>query len=497
MFAVLKGPVVLLLGACAAQVCALRLAEPAQPGMDPSDRYGSVSDLLLSPTGVQWRRPIGDFPQLPLVPDTGQGSLHTVVPSVHDGLPVVSLVLPYADLFDPERGIYTVGNAILHDQDQVALKYMREPRWWKYPGNYLFRGKEWEREAHIEVLDSTGAVRCNERVGVRINGNSTRGFPQRALRITFKEKHAMRFFGDAPRTYDELVLRASGNDQDRTMFRDALQHRLCEGLPFAVSRAEQSVVYINGAYWGIHNIRERVEDDELALRYGLKKKNIVILADRALLYRGEDSTEAQRFKVMLRRLERMDPTAQALVDSLEAHFDMEGFLTYMAAQIVFCNTDWPDQNVKYWRYTGAPDSTNARTDGRWRFIMGDSDLGFGYAELPPARYPDMFVHLHGKLGPVARLFKLCMRSPTLEARFGTVLRKLLDGPLSEGRMVEAVKHMAGHIDAEMYRQVRRWRRPADHAAWEGHVNWMVTFAHNRPATLWKQWQARKKDRSGS
>ena len=481
-----KVPSVLLIAAVACFYLGSR--QSSWPVHRGSDHYGTQSDLLYAQTSLQWRRPIGDFPQAAF----SVGPVRTKVPTVHGQLPVVSLVMSFKDLFDPRTGIHTVGHAILHDADQVALKYMREPRWWKYPGNYLFRGKEWEREAHMEIFDASGATVCNEVVGVRINGNTTRGFPQKALRITFTGKDPKPLFGTVPRTYDEIVLRASGNDQDRTMFRDALQHRLCEGLPFDVSRAVQSVVYLNGTYWGIHNIRERVEDDELAKRYGLKKKDIVILADRALLYRGKDSTEVKRFKVMLRRLEKMDASTPAFVDSVEAKLDVDGFLTYMAAQIIFGNSDWPDQNVKYWRCTGAHDTSNASTDGRWRFIMGDSDLGFGYGELPPDRWPDMFEHLRRKKGPVARLFNSCLRSPLLAARFDRILRDLLNGPLSADRMKTMVSEMAGNIDAEMHRHVRRWRRPADHALWQGYVNAMVLFAHNRPHYILRQWESRKK-----
>ncbi|MFZ1689181.1 MAG: CotH kinase family protein [Flavobacteriales bacterium] len=483
-------PAALFIGSAVCFLLAAALRPGSVAGSEQLARYGRVEDLLYAPTALQWRRPMGDFPWAMFT----TGPVRTQPPRVHSRLAVVSLVLPYDHLFDPEHGLYTVGHAILHDADRVALKYLREPRWWKYPGNYLFRGKEWERSANIEIFDGNGEPVCNEPVGIRINGNTTRGFPQKALRVSFFPGagggQAIRLFGDDARHYDEIVLRASGNDQDRTMFRDAVQHRLCEALPFDVSRAVQSVVYINGAYWGIHNIRERVEDDELAIRYGLKKNNIVVLADRALPYRGDDDgVEAKRFKMWLKRMERMDPQAGMLQDSIAAVVDPEGFLHYMAAQIIFGNTDWPDQNVKFWRFTGKADTANAKTDGRWRFIMGDSDLSFGYAELPADAYPDMFAHLERKQGPVARLFRCCMRSPEMEARFGVILRQLLDGSLSGQRMESMVHEMARNIDAEMHRQVRRWRRPRDHAVWQSHVHHMVTFARGRSTVVWGQWQA--------
>ncbi|QQR85776.1 MAG: CotH kinase family protein [Flavobacteriales bacterium] len=486
-----QGPVVLALAAFGSLAWAVRVT-PDHSCIPPPYDHGEPEKLVLVRTASRWLHPIGDQPVLEHQRGDGNRWVRSLPTELHGSLPIVSLVVDPNDLFGDESGIYTVGNAFLHDQDQVTLKYLREPRWWKYPGNYLFRGKEWERDANIEIYAPGGMLKCNDPVGVRINGNTTRGFPQKALRISFKDDKPIHLFGSEARRYDEIVLRASGNDQDRTMFRDALQHRLCEGMAFDVSRAQQSVVYINGAYWGIHNIRERIEDDELAIRHGLKKKHIVILADRALPYRNDDDgVEAKRFRSWLKRMERMTATAEALPDSIEAIIDVESFLQYMSAQIVFGNTDWPDQNVKYWRWTDEQDTTNTKTDGRWRFIMGDSDLSFGYEEIAPDKYLNMFDHLRRKQGPVARLFKMCIAVPELKQRFDAVLRNQLAGPLSSERMEAAVLGMSNRIDAEMHRHVRRWRRPADHGAWQAHVDAMVNFAHDRPRQVLAWWEAER------
>lgn len=489
MRGVWQGPVLIAMAALGCLAWAVRVA-PDNRSMPPPFHFGQPQRLVLVQTAARWLHPIGDQPVLGYQRGDNNTWVRSLSTDLHGALPVVSLVVEPDDLFGDDHGIYTIGNAFLHDRDQVALKYLREPRWWKYPGNYLFRGKEWERSANIEIFDSTGALMCNRTIGLRINGNTTRGFPQKALRVSFRSSGDLKLFEGPPRRYDEVVLRASGNDQDRTMFRDAVQHRLCEGMAFDVGRAVQSVVYINGAYWGIHNIRERVEDDELAIRHGLKKKKVVILADRALPYRNDDDgVAAKRFKGWLKRMERMD--ASVFTDSVQAVIDVESFLQYMSAQIVFGNTDWPDQNVKYWCWTGERDTTNAKTDGRWRFIMGDSDLSFGYDELPADKYPNMFDHLRRKQGPVARLFRLCMAAPELKQRFDAILRNQLAGPLSSDRMEAAVLGMSSRIDAEMHRHVRRWRRPADHGAWQAHVDAMANFARTRPAQVLAWWEAER------
>ncbi|MBK6831574.1 MAG: CotH kinase family protein [Flavobacteriales bacterium] len=76
-------------------------------------------------------------------------------------------------------------------------------------------------------------------------------------------------------------------------------------------------------------------------------------------------------------------------DTLEARVDVDGFLAYMAGQMILGNMDWPKQNLKYWRYTGTPRDQQP-LDGKWHFIMGDSDLGFG-ANAPASS--DMFAQV--------------------------------------------------------------------------------------------------------
>jgi hypothetical protein len=278
------------------------------------------------------------------------------------------------------------------------------------------------------------------------------------------------------------VLRAGGNDQDRAFLRDALQHRLCEGMPFLTSAYRPCVLLVNGTYWGLHDLRERMDDREVARRTGAARKDITILADRAMLYDG-DERQVARFTRLLGRAEKWDADLPAFVDSLERHIDLEGFLQYMAAQIILGNADWPDQNVKYWRYTGTSDTVAGPRDGRWRFIMGDSDQGFGH---PAAVDADHFAHVLGKVTPVPRLFKACLRSGPVRERFRGIVLAQLDGPLAPARMEAMVDELAAAIAPEMPRQVRRWRRPSSVPAWEREVEALRRFARERGAHVRRQ-----------
>ena len=138
----------------------------------------------------------------------------------------------------------------------------------------ILEEKLWEKEGELQVIDpySTMGISADYKTKVRfrINGNNTRGFPDKALRL---------YLDDDSLGYECLILRAGGNDHGRMFMRDALQHNLCKSLPFDVMEARPVVLYINGAYWGIKYIRPRMDDVELARRYDLKQEAITILED--------------------------------------------------------------------------------------------------------------------------------------------------------------------------------------------------------------------------
>lgn len=462
-----------------------------------------AEQLAAVPTSLQWRHPVHDPLHGVLVKarccnaEGGMGPVvsRTVLPMAHGGLPVFALTVDEDGFFGQERGIYVVGQAIFGLDKQALLRLPRDHKWWKYPGNFNWRGKRAERRARLDRFaagaPADASPEWSAEVGVRINGNNSRGFPQHALRLILDEPLDAPLFGPGHGTgHRRLLLRTAGNDMDHAFFRDALQHRLCEGLPFTTSACTQSVLYINGAYWGVHNLRERVDAKELARRHGLRAKDITIIEDRMALYEG-DEDQLKVFSWLLGKAEQWDAGTPAFVDSLERRLDVDGFLNYMAAQIILANTDWPEQNLKWWRWTGVPDTLGAPGDGRWRFIMTDSDLGMGLTVQ--ADY-DMFAHIdrHAAV-PVVRLLKACLRSEALRDRFARILDELVVGPLSAERMTAEARRMRDAIAAEMPAHIGRWRRPGSVSAWERHVEDLLTFAARRPAAVKEQsapWLAR-------
>ena len=456
------------------------------------DHRASEAALAI-PTAMQWRHPLFDLPAAMVVRAAeaeangapGPAAMRTYLFADHGALPVISISTANENLFDDESGLAVPGNWTMHPDEGVLTTYLMDIRWWKYPGNYHGRGSDWERPARMQLIGADGEEILQTDVVLRMNGQMTRGFPQHAYRLLFADPLAVAPFADGDGSGARaLVLRAAGNDQVKAMLRDAYQHGLCAGLPFETSKARTCVVYFNGAYQGVYHLRQRMDEEELARRYGIKKKRITLLEDASELCYG-DSAEVKRFNQMMARTEKWDGVDPAWIDTLNARMDVDGLLTYMASQMLLGNMDWPKQNVKYWRYTSKP-KKNAPLDGRWYFIMGDSDLSFG-ANAPASA--DMFAKVKAAGVPVSRLFMAMMRSPELKSRFIANARELLDGPLSTERFLAELDRFAQHMDSEMERHTARWRKPLDKATWLLEVEAMRHFARERGGHVREQLNA--------
>jgi hypothetical protein len=317
-------------------------------------------------------------------------------------------------------------------------------------------------------------------VGLRINGQMTRGFPQHALRLVFDEPVPVPLFprgeGAGSRA---MVLRSAGNDQVKAMMRDAVAHELFASVGIEVSLATTCAVYINGAYWGLHELRQRIDEKELAHRHGLAAKGVGIIELRMASVTG-DPEHRQAFKAMVtmvRGWDGRDTTLAALIDSALA---VEPFLRYMAATMLIGNTDWPGDNVKFWRSLD-------QEAGRWYPILGDSDLGLGANAPPGAGLHDQ---LRGGSGPIPDLFQALMRHATYKARFEAIVGELVRGPFAAEHAVAVVDRFAERMAPEMDRHCARWRKPVGRSAWEAEVEVVRNYVRHRAKEVMQQQEHR-------
>jgi hypothetical protein len=440
--------------------------------------------LVSIPTSLKWRRPMPVQPSAMVVraaAEDAQGRMgperiHTVPLLDHGALHVLSLVLPEGALFDADSGIYVVGNAMLHGVHAEDIEYEDDPRWWKYPGNFHGRGKDWERKGRIQLMAPDGKELLQTPVRLRMNGQLTRAFPQHALRVLFDTPLADPLFeGDGP-GIRAVILRAAGNDQVKAFMRDALLQSACAGSSSEGSGALSCAVYVNGAYWGVHHLRHRMDEREIGRRHGIKAKQVAFVEE----YEGSLTGEwryIKDLKALVAGAKTWDGRDTSFVHSLGKQLDLDAFLEYMAIMLYVDNRDWPRTNTKFWRRI---DDTSTGKGGAWKPVLQDLDLAFGAIAAPTA---DPWAHLRATSSPISTLFQAMMRSSAWEARFREIMLDLLSSRFAEERMVAQVDSMEALLAPEMARHTARWRKPADMQQWKQEVAVLRDFAQRRPEVL--------------
>ena len=400
--------------------------------------------------------------------------------------PVVSVSTTPANLFDSSLGIYV-------------------------PDNYYNEGSAWERPGHVEFYEQGGALAFEGEIGMRIHGNTTVNRPRKALRIYSRNPvgastFAHRLFPEKDVDgYDTFLLRASGNDWGQTIFRDALVSDIASPTGIDRMSTRPAVVFIDGEYWGIHNVRDRIDEGYHFHHYGLGENDYTQLEiwsgatpSSAPIHDRGNPAMLSDYEDILTRAAANEFAGAAGYASLEDRIDVGNFIDYSIHQIWCGNTDWPGNNVRLWRKVVPDRSAGAppRHDGRWRWILYDADfaLALNFSYVPgwnssasaSAQY-DSLAHATATSGAYwsnneigTRLLRKCLDNATFRARFVSRACDLLNTTLSAAGATARLDAFSALYAPGMTEHVARWRQPAN---WQGEVARVRSYLQARPTAM--------------
>ncbi|NCA81716.1 MAG: hypothetical protein EOM72_03090 [Opitutae bacterium] len=281
-------------------------------------------------------------------------------------LPVVSIATDADNLFADDIGIYTPVN-----------------------GNMWQSGSAWERPGTLEFFEPGGALAFRGNIGVRLHGNTTRSRPRKALRIYARGAGPFEYpiFPDkAVDEFDTFILRNGGNDWGNGVIRDLFLQSLAENTGLDRQFGRPALVFLNGEYWGLHDLRERFDDGYAEHNYGLDELEYVqVEIDNASasphvpIYDSGNPDLGGDFSNLWNYVRTHDLADPAHYAAVQDRLAVDSFIDFYQANIFFANTDWPGNNVRAWRSvaTNRVEGAPARHDARWRFMLYDADFGFG------------------------------------------------------------------------------------------------------------------------
>lgn len=314
---------------------------------------------------------------------------------------VFSLSTDPKNLYDYDYGIFTEG--------RLRAEYIKEtgdinpdpPA----PANYNMRGRESERPVYVEVLDRYGNLLISQNAGMRTFGGWSRAMEQHSIKLYARSEYDSllndfnyNFFPDnksydgvSINKYKRLVLRNSANDSPFAFLRDEAILSCAEQTYLQdVQKTRPAAVFLNGVYYGFVWLHEVYDNNYLDDKNGIKNGEWCILEGTERT-KDEDvndplNAEAINDYEEVYSYYKMDLTDDKIFNEFCERVDIENFLTYYAIEIYVANGDWPIGNYKVYRYFGdeSVPSKTTTTDGKWRWLLYDTDFGLGLYDTMPS-----------------------------------------------------------------------------------------------------------------
>ena len=209
-----------------------------------------------------------------------------------------------------------------------------------------------------------------------IMGGYSRNQKKKSLSLNMKKKiqkghFRYPLFETRPfqKKFKGFILRNNGNRFVSDYLEDAMGTSLMEGTQVDYQRSRQVVVFYNGQYYGIHDMREKLNEHFVETNYGIdaEKVDFVKHAGRSVEASGGTSDDYIDLLNYISANDLTGDTNEAYA-SIKARMNVQSYMEYMAAEIYYHNGDWPNNNLRAWR-SGTQ---------KWKFVAYDIDHGFDW-----------------------------------------------------------------------------------------------------------------------
>lgn len=397
-------------------------------------------------------------------------------------MPVVSFQLAKDSILGEERGIHAIGD----DPEDP---------------NFRQRGDEWERPAHFELFDNDREQYFNQNIGLRTHGNYSRELPKKNFRI-----YSRRIYRTNPLNYPlfpdqdlhefkRVMFRQSSNDwggqwarnvsdHRGTIFRDALGQEIVADMDFEVQANRQVIIFLNGEYWGIYNMRERYDRFYVATNYHFHRDSVDQLENNMNIDEGERD-HYEQMRNFIRNNDLSDPDNYSRV---QTKMDVSNFIDYQIGEVFMNNYDWPHNNIRYWRKRTneyQPDAPKGH-DGRWRWMMNDVDFGLGL--YPQGADYNMLDHFRQKEEGeewATALIRNLLDNKGFYHDFVRTFCDHLNTTFERQKMLRLLESFENRFEPEIQENIDRWKAPKTKSKWRENVNNVRHFLANRSDYIWK------------
>ncbi|MCV6630709.1 MAG: CotH kinase family protein [Flavobacteriaceae bacterium] len=383
-------------------------------------------------------------------------------------LPVVKLQIEDKYLWSENSGLYVVGsNGISYADCPMVANFNQK---WEYPAKISFyENKE------LVFADS---------VGFRIKGKCSRQKPMKSIGLYWRKEYGKKnlkhqLFPDQEiKKYKRLFLRNSGNDFGITHLRDAAITEIIKDFAKVDYQAYRpSVLYLNGQYWGIYNMREMITPHHFKYHYDVDDDTVDLLEGSEVNPEADDGSSSDYLSVVVDYLNNNDLSVDTNYNQFGNLIEIDSYIDYIIINTYVHKTDWPLENVKWWR---DKTSSNHR---KWRWVVHDSDWGFRKGNEQKL----WIGNLYKKDEEIDKIdgffiFNHLIKNKKFRNQFLERYKFYVEKVFEEQRVASIILQLKDKIAPEYNNHQKKWNT-ISYSKWEDAIQELIVFNNQRNAFI--------------
>ncbi len=386
------------------------------------------------------------------------------------GLAVLSICADSLALFDYDTGILVPGVNQM-DSDPEGT------------GNYFQHGIEWERLANVEFYEPADNSGINQLCGLRTHGQRARAYPAKGLKLYAREEYGKkrfkyRFFDTTPiQSFKHLVVKPYTTLWPFSGVQDYVSNRMALGMSLDAPSSRPVRLYLNGEYWGLYYLQERMDERYLEDHYGIDIEHCNIISN---WHRDADHGDSTNFVRMMEWLEDADLSVAENYSYLCSLIDVDNFVDYAVFETFIGNTDWPANNMRCWQ----------EGDGKWRWLFYDGDAALiddDFAVFDNASY--MGIDSWPSSTKASLLFRRLFENNDFKRKFAERVEDLCSTAFRYENTVPYLNEIKNKILPEIPYQAFRFGYPESRDYWYWSISLVDEFLRHRVESYLQQYDA--------
>lgn len=308
---------------------------------------------------------------------------------------------------------------------------------------------------------------------IKVHGQSSRHLPQKSFRIfsdliSDYSRINNELFNNSLDEYDQLVLRNSSQDWNSLFLRDAFNTVIASNLRNQIfAKYRPVILYLNSNFYGLINLRERIEDEFLSNKFNIDDKSINFFENNGVIVRGD-------YNQYIGFINKFRLNSEMSYDEIDSTIDIENFIDYSLLYIYSINSDWPALNVKLFN--------SKEGDRKFRYIVNDLDVTYGYSS-DKYNFEKLNSVLQDTVNDYSIVFNGTIRNKIIKSQFLTRAADLVNSVFKPDKMNFILDSLTNQIRDYIPLQQQRWEGSC--LNWEEKIEEMKVFLDERPEYFMK------------